>query len=114
MDNPLSLHDILKNKTNPKKDLNILSSNLYKYYNESFANNSNYNTNYNISTNLNIKNLMTNKKQEKENNKKPEILKTITEDTSQYIEEMKKGSYNILVAVRCRPLSLKEKEISDY
>ena len=114
MDNPLSLHDILKNKTNPKKDLNILSSNLYKYYNESFANNSNYNTNYNISTNLNIKNLMTNKKQEKENNKKPEILKTITEDTSQYIEEMKKGSYNILVAVRCRPLSQKEREISDY
>ena len=114
MENPLSLHDILKNKINPKKDLNILSSNLYKYYNDSFANNSNYNTNYNISTNLNIKNLMTNKKQEKENNKKQEILKTITEDTSQYIEEMKKGSYNILVAVRCRPLSLKEREISDY
>ena len=52
--------------------------------------------------------------QERENSKKPEILKTITEDTSQYIEEMKKGSYNILVAVRCRPLSQKEREISLY
>ena len=31
-----------------------------------------------------------------------------------YVEEMKKGTYNILVAVRCRPLSLKEREISLY
>jgi kinesin family protein 18/19 len=35
------------------------------------------------------------------------------EETKNHIEEMKKGTYNILVAVRCRPLSSKEKEISD-
>lgn len=35
------------------------------------------------------------------------------EETKNHIEEMKKGTYNILVAVRCRPLSNKEKEISD-
>ena len=116
MDNSPLNPKYVKMKTNPKKDINILSSNLYKYYNEysSFNSNSNFNTNYNISSNLNLKNIISNKNQSKENNKKPEILKTITEDTSQYIEEMKKGSYNILVAVRSRPLSQKEKEISDY
>ena len=116
MDNSPLNPKFVKMKTNPKKDINILSSNLYKYYNEYSLvnNNSNYNTNYNISSNLNLKNIISNKKQEKENNKKQEILKTITEDTSQYIEEMKKGSYNILVAVRCRPLSQKEREISVY
>ena len=116
MDNSPLNPKYVKMKTNPKKDINILSSNLYKYYNEysSFNSNSNFNTNYNISSNLNLKNIISNKNPSKENNKKPEILKTITEDTSQYIEEMKKGSYNILVAVRSRPLSQKEKEISDY
>ena len=114
MDNSPSNSKILKTNTNPKKNLNILRSNLYKYYTEnppSYITNSNYNTNYNISSNIN---LTTNKKQEKEISKKSEILKTITEDTSQYIEEMKKGSYNILVAVRCRPLNQREREISSY
>ena len=111
MDNSPSNPKIFKTKTNPKKDLNILRSNIYKYYNE-LEINSNYNTNY--TPNINIKNINNNKRQERENSKKPEILKTITEDTSQYIEEMKKGSYNILVAVRCRPLSHKEREISLY
>ena len=115
MDNSPYNPKIMKTNTNPKKDLKILNSNLYKY-NEysSIASNSNYNTNYNVSTNLNINKIINNKKQEKENNKKPEILQTISEDTTQYIEEMKKGSYNILVAVRCRPLSQKEREISLY
>ena len=116
MDNSPSNPKIMKTNTNPKKEINILGSNLYKYYNDysSYATNSNYNTNYNISSNLNINKIIINKRREKENNKKPEILKTITEDTTQYIEEMKKGSYNILVAVRCRPLSQKEREISVY
>ena len=32
------------------------------------------------------------------------------QDTQAYVEEMKRGSYNILVTIRCRPLSPKEKE----
>ena len=33
-------------------------------------------------------------------------------ETNKHIEQMKKGTYNILVAVRCRPLNQKEKEYS--
>ena len=40
-------------------------------------------------------------------------LTIIEEESKNYIEDMKKGTFNILVAVRCRPLNLKEKEISD-
>ena len=36
------------------------------------------------------------------------------EDTNTYIEEMKKGTYNILVCVRCRPLSSLEYQLSTY
>ena len=79
MDNSPSNPKIFKTKANPKKDLNILRSNIYKYYNE-LEINSNYNTNY--TPNINIKNINNNKRQERENSKKPEILKTITEDTS--------------------------------
>ena len=110
MDNSSFNNKILRTSTNPKKPLNsLLQLNINNNNTElsnSFINNSNYNTNYNSLSN--------NKKQEKESIKKSEALKTITEDTSQYIEEMKKGSYNILVAVRCRPLSQKEREISVY
>ena len=74
---------------------------------------------------LNINNILSNSNSNSTNNiislrpenfpeKKNETLKTITEETKQYVEELKKGTYNILVAVRCRPLSLKEKEISIY
>ena len=35
------------------------------------------------------------------------------EETKNHIEDMKKGTYNILVVVRCRPLNNKEKELSD-
>ena len=45
-------------------------------------------------------------KSEKEINSKNE------NDTNKHIEEMRKGTYNILVAVRCRPLNQKEKEYS--
>ena len=133
MDNSPINRNKSQNKKN-KKEQDILRSNIYKYYNDnynssSFNNNSNisnYNTNYNINSNTNIKNSLNNNsinnnnsfnniKQEKENNqKKQELLKTINEETTQYVEEMKKGTYNILVAVRCRPLSLKEREISLY
>ena len=110
MDNSSFNNKILKTSTNPKKPLNsLLQLNINNNNTElsnSFINNSNYNTNYNS--------LLNNKKQEKESIKKSEALKTITEDTSQYIEEMKKGTYNILVAVRCRPLNQKEREISLY
>ncbi len=37
---------------------------------------------------------------------------SIEEETNKYIEELKKGTYNILVAVRCRPLNQKEKDFS--
>ena len=136
MDNsPINLNKI-QNKNYSKKEKDILRSNIYKYYNDnyyssSFNNNSNlsnYNTNYNINSNsnLNNKNISIynnttsynniNQKQEKAENypKTKESLKTINEETTQYIEEMKKGTYNILVAVRCRPLNQKEREISLY
>ena len=45
-------------------------------------------------------------------NNSQEIKKT--EDTNSYIEEMKKGTYNILVCVRCRPLSSLEYQLSTY
>ena len=142
MDNSPISNSKHQNKNNSKKEQDILRSNIYKYYNDNFYsslnNNSNlsvYNLTNNINTNsnLNIKSLPNNntnviynnnslnnlnQKSEKEkienNQKKPEILKTINEETNQYIEEMKKGTYNILVAVRCRPLNQKEREISLY
>ena len=43
---------------------------------------------------------------------KLEDLSTINQGTTRYVEEMKKGTYNILVTVRCRPLNQKEKEIN--
>ena len=36
------------------------------------------------------------------------------EETKSYIDDMKKGSYNILVCVRCRPLSQAESQLSPY
>ena len=105
MDNSPFKNKILKTNTNPKKDLNSLHLNINNNYTE-LSNSLIPNENYNSLSNI--------KKQDKEPIKKTEILKTITEDTNQYIEEMKKGSYNILVAVRCRPLSQKEREISVY
>ena len=36
------------------------------------------------------------------------------EDTNAYVEEMKKGTYNILVCERCRPLSSLEYQLSTY
>ena len=41
-------------------------------------------------------------------------LNSIEDETNKYIEEMRKGTYNILVAIRCRPLNQKEKEYSTY
>ena len=40
--------------------------------------------------------------------------KTKNEETKSFIEEMKSGSFNILVCVRSRPLSLSEKQLSSY
>ena len=36
------------------------------------------------------------------------------EETKSFIEDMKKGSYNILICVRCRPLSAFEHQLSSY
>ena len=47
------------------------------------------------------------------NNDPNQKLEIINEETKNYIEEMKRGSYNILVAVRCRPLNKREKELSN-
>jgi kinesin family protein 18/19 len=41
-------------------------------------------------------------------------LEIIEEETKNYLDDMKKGTYNIMVAVRCRPLWTKEKEFSEY
>ena len=41
-------------------------------------------------------------------------IKKEEKDTNTYIEDMKKGTYNILVCVRCRPLSSLEYQLSAY
>ena len=41
-------------------------------------------------------------------------IKSEEKDTNTYIEDMKKGTYNILVCVRCRPLSSLEYQLSAY
>ena len=40
--------------------------------------------------------------------------KSKNEEMKSFIEEMKNGSFNILVCVRCRPLSSSEKQLSSY
>ena len=47
------------------------------------------------------------------NNESKENTK-INEETKSYIEDLKKGSYNILVCVRCRPLSNLEYQLSNF
>ena len=42
------------------------------------------------------------------------INKTNNVPTKSYVEDMEKGSYNILVCVRCRPLSSFEHQLSSY
>ena len=42
------------------------------------------------------------------------INKTNNIQTKSLVEDMKKGSYNILVCVRCRPLSVFEHQLSSY
>ena len=44
----------------------------------------------------------------------PQLNNNNNDDTQAYLEDMKKGSYNILVCVRCRPLSNLELQISNY
>ena len=41
-------------------------------------------------------------------------INKIEDETKNYIDDLKKGSYNILVVVRCRPLSILESQISSY
>jgi kinesin family protein 18/19 len=41
-------------------------------------------------------------------------LEIIEEETKNYLDDLKKGTYNIMVAVRCRPLWPKEKDFSDH
>ena len=58
-----------------------------------------------IKTNNNTQEIKKNERKDKNEDNK---------DTNTYIEEMKKGSYNILVCVRCRPLSTLEYQLSTY
>ena len=44
----------------------------------------------------------------------PQLNNNNNDDTQAYLDDMKKGSYNILVCVRCRPLSNLELQISNY
>ena len=69
---------------------------------EKLDNNANNNNNNNNNKLPNIKSI----------NNSPELKKN--EDTSTYVEEMKKGTYNILVCVRCRPLSSLEYQLSTF
>ena len=75
-------------------------TNLPKEQKEKAENNSNNNINNNKFPNINS----INNSQELKKN----------EDTNAYIEDMKKGTYNILVCVRCRPLSSLEYQLSSY
>jgi len=75
-------------------------TNLPKEQKEKAENNNNNNVNNNKFPNINS----INNSQELKKN----------EDTNAYIEEMKKGTYNILVCVRCRPLSSLEYQLSSY
>ena len=99
-------------KNNNKNQINKICKNISINLNpKNFRNLTNINSHKNIAPkNLSCQNITSKIKNQLE---KPKI-KTINEETSQYIEEMKKGTYNILVAVRCRPLSQKEREISLY
>ena len=42
------------------------------------------------------------------------LNKANNDATKSFVEDMKKGSYNILVCVRCRPLSISEHQLSSY
>ena len=82
--------------------------NISKEQKEKTDNNINNNINNKFPTIKSINNSQEIKKIEKnEKNEK-------NEDTNAYIEEMKKGTYNILVCVRCRPLSSLEYQLSTY
>ena len=101
------MDDDLKNED--KKNLNDENSeinNIKKIEIENQENNIDNNNNVS-SNNLNINN-------DNNETQKKDIFSSINIDTEKHVEEMKKGSYTILVAVRCRPLNQKEKEISRY
>ena len=60
-------------------------------------------------TNSNPKKISRVKKQRIQTSK---TINNNDETTKSFIDDMKKGSYNILVCVRCRPLSFSEKQLS--
>ena len=76
-------------------------TNIQKDQKEKSDNNNNNNININKFPNIKpVSNSQEIKKEEK--------------DTNTYIEDMKKGAYNILVCVRCRPLSSLEYQLSAF
>ena len=62
----------------------------------------------------NINNIHTNKFPNIKSVSNSQEIKKEEKDTNTYIEDMKKGTYNILVCVRCRPLSSLEYQLSAY
>ena len=61
-----------------------------------------------------INNIYTNKFPNIKSVSNSQEIKKEEKDTNTYIEDMKKGTYNILVCVRCRPLSSLEYQLSAY
>ena len=85
---------------------------LFKF-NNSIIKNNKINNSRNNSNNISII-YQSQRNNEKVRSKSENEINTnsIEEETNKYIEELKKGTYNILVAVRCRPLNQKEKDFS--
>ena len=103
---------------NTKTFLPPITNNLHPHNNSrsppnNFKEQKDKSDNNNINTNKfpTIKSI--NNSQEIKRNEKSEKNEKIekNEDTNAYVEEMKKGTYNILVCVRCRPLSSLEYQL---
>ena len=98
----------ITNNLHPQNNLSRSPPIISKEQKEKSDNNNNNINNSKFPTIKSVNNSQEIKKNEKiEKNEK-------NEDTNTYVEEMKKGTYNILVCVRCRPLSTLEYQLSTY
>ena len=96
---------------NEEENININNKKSIEIKKQENNNNSSKSLN-NINNNNNNNN--NNENSSKISPQKTDVFSSINIDTIKHVEEMKKGTYSILVAVRCRPLNQKEKEISRY
>ena len=97
---------------NEEENININNQKTIESKKQENINNSS--TSLNNINNNNNNNNNNNENSSKISNQKTDVFSSINVDTIKHVEEMKKGSYSILVAVRCRPLNQKEKEISRH